>query len=107
ELQHDLTSPSAPTSAFGYIVEALRRRRAAGISPFTVVSCDNIQGNGDTAGAMVSAFAALRDPDLGEWIAAEVRFPNSMVDRITPVTTAADRALVADRFGIVDGWPVV
>ena len=47
----------------------------------------------------------LRDPELGEWVAREVHFPNSMVDRITPPTTDADRAVLADRFGIEDGWP--
>ncbi len=71
------------------------------------MSCDNIQGNGHVAAKMFTAFARLRDPELGEWMAANVRFPNSMVDRITPVTTDEDRAAVAERFGIDDGWPVV
>ena len=96
-----------PTTAFGYIVEALARRRADGIAPFTVMSCDNIQGNGDVAHAMITAFATLRDPGLGAWIDRTVAFPNSMVDRITPVTTDEDRAMVREEFGIDDGWPVV
>jgi mannitol 2-dehydrogenase len=54
-----------------------------------------------------TAFARLRDPELGEWVASNVRFPNSMVDRITPVTTDEDRVQVRERFGIEDSWPVV
>jgi mannitol 2-dehydrogenase len=66
------------------------------------MSCDNIQGNGHMSQGTFSAFASLKDPELGEWVRATVTFPNSMVDRITPVTTDADRAEVAERFGITD-----
>ena len=96
-----------PTTAFGFITEALSRRRAAGTEPFTVMSCDNIQGNGTVARDMITAFATLRDEELGGWIGEHVAFPNSMVDRITPVTTDADRELVSQEYGIDDGWPVV
>jgi mannitol 2-dehydrogenase len=71
------------------------------------MSCDNIQGNGHAARRSFVAFATLRDPDLGAWVDREVRFPNSMVDRITPVTTDDDRAEVRERFGVDDAWPVV
>ncbi len=100
-------SGGTPRTAFGFITEALARRRAAGTAPFTVMSCDNIQGNGHVAHGMVTAFARLRDKELGDWIGQEVAFPNSMVDRITPVTTDADRELLAEQYGIEDGWPVV
>jgi len=106
-IRADLVPGATPSTAFGYVVEALVRRRAAGVPPFTVMSCDNIQGNGHVAGAMIGAFATLRDPELGAWIAAEVSFPNSMVDRITPVTSDADREMLALRFGVEDDWPVV
>jgi mannitol 2-dehydrogenase len=108
-LQHDLSlaGVALPTTAFGYVVEALARRRAAGTPAFTVMSCDNIAHNGDVAKRMIAAFATLRDAELGAWIAAEVAFPNCMVDRITPVTTDADRAALAGDSGIEDGWPVV
>ncbi|MDX3002584.1 mannitol dehydrogenase family protein [Kribbella solani] len=106
-LAADLEPGATPGSAFGFIVEALRRRREAGVPPFTVMSCDNIPGNGHVARKMLVAFARLKDPALADWIAAEVRFPNCMVDRITPVTTDADRAALAERFGVEDGWPVV
>ena len=103
----DLEPGAVPRTSFGYVIEALRRRREAGTPPFTVMSCDNIQGNGHNAQRMFGAFARAKDPDLAAWIDAQVPFPNSMVDRITPVTTDADRALVAERFGLEDAWPVV
>ena len=97
--------PGSP--AFGLITEGLRRRRERGLEPFTVMSCDNLQGNGHLSRRAFTAFASLRDPELGAWVAHEVRFPNSMVDRITPVTTDEDRAEVRERFGVDDRWPVV
>jgi mannitol 2-dehydrogenase len=96
-----------PHTVFGLVTEGLRRRRDAGTPPFTVMSCDNIQGNGDTARRSFSAFAEARDAELASWIEEHVAFPNSMVDRITPVTTDADRAMVLDEFGVDDAWPVV
>ena len=71
------------------------------------MSCDNLQGNGHLSRKVFTTFARLRDPELGDWVDRETRFPTSMVDRITPVTTDADRAEVRDRFGIDDLWPVV
>jgi mannitol 2-dehydrogenase len=103
----DLEPGAAPRTVFGLVTAGLARRRERGIPPFTVMSCDNIPGNGGVARRAFSSFAALVDPGLGRFIAEEVAFPNSMVDRITPVTTAEDRALVAERFGIADRWPVV
>jgi mannitol 2-dehydrogenase len=103
----DLREPAVPRTSFGLVTEALRRRRERGIAPFTVMSCDNVPGNGDVARHSFAAFARLRNAELGEWVAAEVAFPNSMVDRITPATTDADRAELARRFGVEDAWPVV
>ncbi|WP_041289849.1 mannitol dehydrogenase family protein [Kribbella flavida] len=106
-LAADLVPGATPAGVFGFVVEALARRRAAGVPPFTVMSCDNIPGNGHVARKMLTAFARLKDAELADWIEREVRFPNSMVDRITPVTAEADRQALAERFGIEDGWPVV
>jgi mannitol 2-dehydrogenase len=106
-IQHDLAADAVPATAFGFVTEALARRRAAGVEPFTVMSCDNIQGNGEVAHKMIGAFARLKDAELAGWIEEHVSFPSSMVDRITPVTTDADRAHLAERFGVQDGWPVV
>jgi mannitol 2-dehydrogenase len=106
-IRHDLEPGAAPRTAFGFITEALARRRARGLEPFTVMSCDNIPGNGEVARRMLSAFARLRDPGLADWVETQVPFPNSMVDRITPVTSEADREVLAQRFGVEDQWPVV
>ena len=103
----DLVPGAAPSTVFGFVVEALRRRKDKGISPFTVMSCDNVQANGHVARSSILAFAALRSPALAEWIGRQVAFPNSMVDRITPTTTAEDIAEVGAEFGIDDAWPVV
>jgi mannitol 2-dehydrogenase len=92
---------------FGLVTEALRRRRERGLVPFTVMSCDNLQGNGTLARAAFTSFARLRDPELGDWIEREVRFPNGMVDRITPATTDEDIEDVNERFDVEDDWPVV
>ncbi len=106
-IQDDLEDGAVPSTAFGFIIEALRRRREAGVEPFTVMSCDNIAGNGEVAHKMIGAFARLKNADLAEWLEAEVCFPNSMVDRITPVTTDDDRSELTEQFGVEDGWPVV
>ena len=106
-IQHDLQHPNQPIGGYGFLTAALNRRRQNGASPFTVLSCDNIQGNGNVVGKMLTAFATLQNPELGQWIAKNVAFPNSMVDRITPATTPADIQMVSDQFGIQDGWPVV
>ena len=112
DVRHDLKDPAHPVSVFGFLAEALDRRRRAGSAPFTILSCDNVPENGDMARKTLLAFAALRDPALRDpalrdWIAARAAFPNSMVDRITPQTTDADRAMVREEFGIEDDWPVV
>lgn len=104
---HDLAANAVPGTVFGLVTEALRRRRARNIAPFTVLSCDNIQSNGDVARKVFYAYADAKDADLGNFIAGHVAFPNSMVDRITPITTGEDIAEVARRFGIDDAWPVV
>src|SRR3954453_2849693 len=106
-LAADLEPGAIPGSVFGFIVEALARRRAAGVPPFTVMSCDNLPGNGHVARKMLASFARLKDPGIAEFLETSVRFPNCMVDRITPVTTDADRAALTERFGVEDGWPVV
>jgi len=103
----DLANPSAPKTILGLITQALKNRRIAGIPPFTVLSCDNLPQNGKLAKAAVLAFAREVDADLAKWIEAEVPFPCTMVDRITPATTDADRARVAELIGMEDAWPVV
>ncbi|MFT4044384.1 MAG: mannitol dehydrogenase family protein [Gordonia sp. (in: high G+C Gram-positive bacteria)] len=106
-LRADLTGHTTARTAVGLLVRSLAARRAAGTPPFTVVSCDNIAGNGDLARRTVSTAAQVIDHELSEWIRTSVEFPNSMVDRITPVTSDADRDRLVQEFGVVDRWPVV
>jgi len=107
DIVHDLQAGAAPRTTFGLITEALSRRRARGLAPFTIMSCDNIQGNGDVARRMFVSYASLKDAELGSWVDGHVPFPNSMVDRITPVTTVEDRDAIEQALGVDDAWPVV
>ncbi len=107
DIQHDLEHPDQPSSSIGLIAEALNRRRQRGLPAFTVMSCDNLQENGHVAARVMLAYAGLSNPALQRWIGETVAFPNSMVDRITPATTAQDIAFVAERFHLEDAWPVV
>lgn len=101
------TAPAGPTSAFGIIVTALEQRQQHGAGPLSVVSCDNVIGNGLVAKTATLGVAEERNPKLRNWIEQTVSFPNSMVDRITPATTDADRDWLAQEYRISDGWPVV
>ena len=99
---HDLSNPHLPQSPIGIIVEACRRRRAAGSDAFTVLSCDNIPHNGVVLHDAVQVLAQLSDPALAEWIETNTSFPSTMVDRITPISTAVDVAALARTYGIAD-----
>ena len=103
----DLRPGAIPRTVFGLVTEALARRRERGVPAFSILSCDNIQGNGHVSQRAFTAFARLRDPDLAGWMTRHVRFPNCMVNRITPQTTEPDRAELSRRFGIDDQWPVL
>lgn len=107
DVAHDLRPSILPRTVFGLMVTALRERRDRGHRPFTVMSCDNIPGNGHLTRTVTTDFARCLDPALAEWIEAEVAFPNSMVDRITPATGESDRRQLADAYGLADNWPVV
>jgi mannitol 2-dehydrogenase len=102
----DAAHPDHPKTVFGLIVQALKLRKAAGVQPFTVMSCDNIPGNGHVTEDAVTGLAKLSDPTFADWISANVAFPNSMVDRITPATGAREREIATKDFGVDDGWPV-
>lgn len=102
----DVNQPGSPATVFGYLVEALDRRRRGGLRPFTVLSCDNVQGNGAVTRAAVVSTARLRNRELASWIEENVAFPSSMVDRITPETTPGLVELLARRYGVEDQWPV-
>jgi mannitol 2-dehydrogenase len=105
-IQQDATNPGQPQTTFGLIVEGLRQRKAQGVAPFTVMSCDNIPHNGNVTRDAVAGLASLQDAPLGDWIRENVAFPNGMVDRITPATSQRERDLLLHDFGIEDQWPV-
>ena len=106
DIVHDLAVPRRPLSVIGWLVEGLARRRAAGLTPFLTLSCDNLPSNGRKLKAAVVALAEARDPALARWIADEARFPCSMVDSITPATDDALRARVLAETGLEDAWPI-
>lgn len=107
DILHDLANPGTPRSAPGFLVEAIRARKARGLPPFTVLCCDNLPANGRTVAKVVTRLAQLRSPALGDYVTANVAFPATMVDRIVPATTDADRARIAAATGLEDRWPVV
>lgn len=106
EIAADAANPDRPATAFGAILAALRARRDTGTAPFTVMSCDNLPGNGHVTRAAVAGLARLSDPAFADWVLANVAFPNGMVDRITPATGPRERAMAA-AFGLqADSVPV-
>ncbi|MDD9909211.1 MAG: mannitol dehydrogenase family protein [Ahrensia sp.] len=105
DILHDAAHPDEPRTAFGAMVAALRRRRDAGLGPFTGLCCDNLQGNGTILHQTVASLARLSDPDLADWINAQCSFPNSMVDCIVPATGPKELSLVRS-FGVDDASPV-
>ncbi|QGZ37094.1 mannitol dehydrogenase family protein [Stappia indica] len=106
DMAADAAHPDAPASSFGLLLKALRRRRAAGIAPFTVMSCDNLPENGHVARNTMLGLARMSDPDFADWVAENVAFPSSMVDCITPATSEREKTLLRERFGIEDAAPV-
>lgn len=105
-ISNDLENPLTPQTLYGYLAAGLAARRAAGLPPLTVQSCDNIQGNGDMTRALFIEFLRARDEklndDLAEWVSAHVSFPNSMVDRITPAAEPSESARARELFGCDD-----
>lgn len=98
---------SPPSTVAGKLVAGLAARRSAGAGPLAVVSCDNLPGNGEVTARVVTDLARSVDPALSDWIAGEVSFVTTMVDRITPRTTREDVRAVAERTGWADAVPVV
>jgi mannitol 2-dehydrogenase len=105
-IAEDGQNPEAPKTVFGLILAGLKLRRERGIPPFTIMSCDNIPGNGEVTENAVVGLAKLFDPDFARWIHQNVAFPNSMVDRITPATGQREIDILRNDFGIEDNWPV-
>lgn len=106
DIIHELNNPDDPKTVYGFVAEALRRRKKAGLEALTIMSCDNIQHNGAIAQKMFHAFIERQDAELFKWVKEHVTFPNTMVDRITPVTTKQDIAYLEKEFGLQEQWPV-
>lgn len=106
DIRRDLAAPERPVSLIGYLVEGLRRRRAAGLPPVTLVSCDNLVDNGTRLRQAVIQLAGEHDPALARWIGEHATFPNTMIDSITPATDDALRARAAAATGLTDAWPI-
>lgn len=106
QVAHDLANPANPLTAFGYVAEGLRRRKASGAGPITILSCDNLQHNGNTARRAFMSFVEAQDKELAEWMEENVTFPNSMVDRITPATRPEDIERLNKENGTDDKAPV-
>ncbi|OHV84770.1 mannitol dehydrogenase family protein [Rhizobium sp. LCM 4573] len=105
-IAEDGRNPENPKTVFGLILSGLKLRKSRGIAPFTIMSCDNIPGNGEVTENAVVGLAKLSDPDFAHWIHQNVAFPNSMVDRITPATGTREIDILRNDFGIEDNWPV-
>lgn len=106
DIVSDLASPERPVSIVGWLALGLADRHAAGLPPFTPLCCDNMVSNGRKLGAAVVAYAQRLDPELARWIEGEARFPDAMVDSITPATDDRLRALVREETGFDDAIPV-
>lgn len=106
KVKHDLRQPHSPVTTFGFIAEGLRRRKVAGNGPVTILSCDNLQHNGNTARKAFTSFIKAQDEELAAWVNENVTFPNSMVDRITPATRPDDIIRLNAKNGTDDAAPV-
>ena len=106
-IQYDLKNSNTPKTIFGYLTQALKLRKERNLKGCTIQSCDNIQGNGHVTKKMLLSYVEVAEPSLLAWIEENVSFPNSMVDRITPVTTKGDIDILDTEFGLEDQWPVV
>jgi mannitol 2-dehydrogenase len=106
EIQADLRGVTPNRTAFGLVLQAMRLRRARGDGGLTIMSCDNIEHNGQVARAAFLGFAELKAPELAQWMQQNIAFPSSMVDRVTPATVDADRTYLEQAYGYRDRWPV-
>lgn len=105
-IQADLNNPSSPQTFYGLLYAALRKRRDAGIAPPDLLSCDNVEMNGEVLKKGMLAYSEQLDPEMAHWLEEQVAFPNAMVDRIVPVTSSDDRDYVKQQYGYIDHCPV-
>ncbi|WP_062119852.1 mannitol dehydrogenase family protein [Aureimonas sp. AU40] len=106
-IQADLAPGAVPRTALGFLAAGIDRRRLAGAPPLTVISCDNLSKNGEILRTVLAEFASLKSEALGRYVMDEIAFPSSMVDRIVPASTEADRATIEALLGVQDAWPIL
>lgn len=107
DIRHDLANPQAPKTALGFIVYALHERMQKGRPGFTLLSCDNLPSNGKLLERMVSEFARAVDTELAQWVSENTSCPCTMIDRIVPATTDADREALEKVLGVRDNAAVM
>jgi mannitol 2-dehydrogenase len=105
-VERELQDNEAPSTVFGLLYEACRLRRGEGTRGLTVLSCDNLQNNGQAARRAFVGYADLRDPDIARWMEDNVSFPDSMVDRVTPAGHLRDGLYLQSEYGYDDKAPV-
>ncbi|WP_418264628.1 mannitol dehydrogenase family protein [Flavobacterium faecale] len=103
----DIKNPFSPKTVFGYLTQSFKLRKLRNLPGCTIISCDNIKSNGDTMKQSLLKYVSKIEPDLLDWIAKNTSFPNTMVDRITPITNSKDINTLKEDFFIDDQWPVV
>lgn len=103
----DIENPDSPKTVFGYLTQAFTLRKELNAGGITIQSCDNIQHNGDLLRKMLLSFITIAKPDLKDWVIENIAFPNSMVDRITPVSVKGDADFLKQEFQVEDLCPVV
>lgn len=106
DIQKDINNPEDPHTVFGVIIAALKNRKEKNLPPFTLMCCDNIAHNGNVLKNVISKMADAIDPSLAKYILENVTFPNSMVDRITPMASDTDKQFLLDEYGYEDARPV-
>lgn len=103
----DIKNPFSPKTVFGYLTQSFKLRKLRGIAGCTILSCDNIKSNGDTIKKSLLEYVSKVEPELLKWITKNTTFPNTMVDRINPITSSQDRNTLKEDFSIDDQWPVI
>lgn len=106
-IAEDLKNPLSPNTVFGYLTQALKLRQHRDIGGCTIISCDNIPSNGTTIKNSLFKYLEKAEPELLDWVDQHITFPNTMVDRITPVTRIEDLSYLKNDLQTEDQWPVV
>lgn len=106
-LVSDIAGQGPPRTIYGFLAAGLARRRASGLPGLTLISCDNLADNGARLMALMTDYLEQTDADLAAWFVAHCRCPGTMVDRIVPATTDADRSRLAETIGLEDAAMVV